>query len=205
MLELWLIRHGETTWNAERRIQGQTNTPLSDLGIRQAEKLAERLKGLNFDQVYSSDLDRASHTAKLALESANPMFDKRLREIHFGLFEGKRHADFNSEEEEIYAYYKEDPYERRIPGGECWRDLGDRAESWLKDLPKEGKVIAFSHGGTIRSALFRLIGYPNNYEWTAHFSNTSITRLSIEPKLVTLITVNDHAHIENLHVDTEIV
>ena len=198
MLELWLLRHGETTWNAERRIQGQTNTPLSDLGIRQAKALAKRLKGIHFDQVYSSDLDRASHTANLALANSKPMFDQRLREIHFGIFEGKRHADFSPEEEAHYAHHKEDPYERRIPGGECWRDLGERAESWLKDLPREGKVIAFSHGGTIRSTLFRLIGYPNNYEWTASFANTGITRLRLEPNLLTLITLNDHAHIEGL-------
>lgn len=198
MLELWLIRHGETTWNAEKRIQGQSNSQLSDLGIKQAKSLAPRLKDIDFDYVYASDLDRATHTARLALPGAEPMLDKRLREIHFGVLEGKCHAEFNDTEAKLYAFYKEDPYERRIEGGECWRDLGDRIESWLKELPKEGKAVAFSHGGTIRSALFRLIGYPENYEWTAFFANTGITRILIEEGLVTLITVNDHAHIEGL-------
>lgn len=198
-LELWLIRHGETTWNAEKRIQGQSNSQLSELGIRQAQKLSERLRLVKFDHIYASDADRAIHTASLALPGVQPGLDSRLREIHFGILEGKRQVDFSPEEAEHYAYHRQDPYERRIEGGECWRDLGERVESWLKGLPSEGRVLAFSHGGTIRSALFRLIGYPQNYEWTAHFANTGITRISITASLITLITVNDHGHLEGLY------
>jgi broad specificity phosphatase PhoE len=66
MLDLWLIRHGETTWNAEKRIQGHMDSPLSVLGIRQVNALAKRLSNKKFDAIYSSDSGRAIQTATIA-------------------------------------------------------------------------------------------------------------------------------------------
>ena len=71
VLELWLIRHGETDWNRERRIQGQRQNPLSALGIKQARRLGLRLEAETFDKVYSSDLKRALQTAQLAVPDAD--------------------------------------------------------------------------------------------------------------------------------------
>ena len=116
-LELWLIRHGETTHNFERRIQGQFDSELTELGVAQAEKLATRLKHQSFDAVYSSDLKRAHNTAKLALPGADIMLDKRLREISFGSLEDKTQAELTDEEKTIFDHVKADRFNRAAPEG----------------------------------------------------------------------------------------
>ncbi len=198
-LELWLIRHGQTTWNAEGRIQGQTNSQLSELGIQQAKRLAERLEGEIFDFAYSSDSDRARHTGELALPKAELQFDERLREISFGLIEGKTHAELNEEEQAWFAHYRQDPYQRSIPQGESWKQHIERLAAWMDDLPSSGRAVAFSHGGSIRAVIFSILGYPKNYEWNLSFENTGITRLRITETSKLILSINDSAHLETLN------
>lgn len=195
-LNLWLIRHGETAWNAERRIQGQRNSQLTKLGVRQAEQLGNRLKQASIDYVYSSDSDRAQHTSQLALPGREPQLDKRLRELSYGVIEGKTEAEFSSEEQALRAAVYEDPFNRCMPGGETWLELMDRVSDWMASLPKTGRVVAFAHGGTIRAAVFSLIGRPKAYEWTLHISNTGITRLRLSEASKGVVTLNDTAHLE---------
>src|SRR5690606_37293291 len=90
MAQLILIRHGETLWNTERRMQGQLDSPLTERGLWQARQLGERLKSLPFVSLYSSDLPRARQTAQRIADVTGHQIidDLRLRERHFGLFEG---------------------------------------------------------------------------------------------------------------------
>lgn len=201
MLELWLIRHGETLWNREDRIQGQSDPPLSDLGVQQAKRLAKRFQEQAFDAVYSSDLDRAHMTARLVLPGAKVKTDTRLREISFGNWEGQIWRDLKSDEGALLERWWRDPYENRAPGGESYRNLSERVKAWLAELPKVGKVIAFSHGGTIRSALYAHTGQPEGGVWRFHLDNTSINRVLIGEGEVTLLTVNDAAHLEGWSLD----
>ena len=198
-LELWLIRHGETFWNAEGRIQGHLNSDLSDLGVKQAKQLGERLKGEVFDVVYSSDSDRAMQTAGFALPSAELVLDERLREISFGLVEGKTHAELNDEELAWFAHYREDPYNHSIPQGESWKMHIARLADWMSDLPSSGRVIAFSHGGSVRAALFSIVGHPKRYEWNMSFNNTGITKLRLSKETKMILSVNDTAHLEGFN------
>ena len=195
MLELWLIRHAQTVWNAEHRIQGQSDAPLSERGLEQAARLAARLRDVPFDSVYSSDSRRALRTAEIALTGYEVTSDVRLRELSYGTLEGKIRAEFGRAEEEAFAAYRSDPYSVPLPGGESWRDLGVRVNTWLAELPSEGRVAAFSHGGTLRSVLFAVVGKPENHEWNVFFGNTSITRLRLD-KVPTIVSVNDVAHLE---------
>jgi 2,3-bisphosphoglycerate-dependent phosphoglycerate mutase len=201
MLELWLIRHGETTWNSEGRIQGHMDAPLSALGIRQANALAKRLAGKKFDVIYSSDSGRATQTANILFPNKNLCLDVRLREIHWGILEGKTRAEFNSDEETNYLAYKRDPYNERLTEGENWQDLFARVDSWMKSLPDDGVVAAVTHGGVVRAALCLIVGYPKSYEWNAVIDNSSLTRFYISPEQKILVTFNDAAHTEGLVQD----
>ena len=196
MLELWLIRHGETDWNAQGRIQGAADVALNARGLQQAALLGGRLAGQRFDAVYASDLSRARATAETALPGADVRLDPRLRELAYGVLEGKTWAEMSAEESAIAAHWHEDPYNRRVPGGESYADLTDRVERFRHELPPSGRVAAFSHGGTIRSALYAVVGRPNGAAWRVAIGNTAITRLRFDERGVTVVSVNDEAHLE---------
>jgi len=198
VLELWLIRHGETDWNTQARIQGSSDTPLNANGMRQAQHLARRLARETFDAVYSSDMQRARLTATTALPSHEPRLDQRLRELAYGVLEGKSWSSMTAEEEAIAAHWHGDPYTRRVPGGESYGDLITRVEAFRADLHGDGRAIAFTHGGTIRSALYGLIGRPNGAAWRVAIDNTSITRLRFDERGVTIVGINDRAHLEGV-------
>ena len=195
-LDLWLVRHGETDWNAERRIQGQQNSQLSPLGLRQARVLAQRLQSETFDRVYSSDSARAQDTARVVFPNGHLCLDERLRELSYGVLEGKTTAEFTPAETAMRQAMYQDPLNRRADGGETWLELIARVGDWLDSLPKRGRVIAFSHGGTIRAAVFSFIDPPKAYEWNLTFGNTGITRLRLSGTSKVVVTLNDTAHLE---------
>jgi broad specificity phosphatase PhoE len=209
MLELYLIRHGKSTWNETGRIQGQTDVPLSEEGIRQAEALAKRLKHWSCDTVYSSDLKRAMQTAEIALPNHEIISDERLREIHLGDFQGRTWHDMTDIERDIFSVQYAGPYHHKVPGGESNDDLRDRAVSWLAALPTEGRVIAYSHGGFISSALYTIVGRPEVKHWNEpggwgfYLRNTSITKLLLAPDFKTIESVGDVAHLENLKAEKD--
>lgn len=196
LLELWLIRHGETDWNRERRIQGQQPNPLSALGELQARRLGARLACEHFSAVYASDLKRAVQTVELALPGYTPMFDRRLREIGRGTLEGQLGADLVGEQRDLYATMRRDLLNVRPPGGENYRDVGVRAVAWLGSLPKSGKVAAVTHGGVIFALLHHVVGVEGGTKWRFSASNTGITRLKFVGDEVRILGVNDTAHLE---------
>ena len=191
-LELWLVRHGETDWNFERRMQGHSQTRLSALGVRQAQCLAARLKGETFDAVYSSDLERALQTAQVVFPEREIIQDRRLREITYGVLDGTTELERTDEQNILLAHLRRDPAAPRAGDGENYRDVLARVEPFLAELPEQGKVIAFSHGGTIRTALHSVTGYGSS--WAFAINNTGISKLVFQGSHVTLSFVNDHAH-----------
>jgi alpha-ribazole phosphatase len=209
MLELYLVRHGKSTWNETGRIQGQTDVPLSSEGLQQAQALHKRIRDWSFDEVYSSDLQRAKQTAEIALPNAALQLDERLREIHLGDFQGRTWHDLTDAERDVFSVQYAGPYHQKVPGGECNDDLQERALSWLSSLPKEGRVIAFSHGGLIASALYTVVGRPAVRHWKEaggwgfHLKNTSISKLLISPDFRSIECVGDTAHLENLTVEKQ--
>jgi probable phosphoglycerate mutase len=107
---IYLIRHGQTDWNLERRIQGHTDIPLNDKGKSDAEKAAEEISQLKIDKIISSDLQRAKETAKIIAECFKRcpiIFDNRLREISFGDLEGVCVSDISSDVWEIFNHSPE--------------------------------------------------------------------------------------------------
>jgi len=201
-LELWLIRHGETEWNASGRIQGFSDVALSDTGIKQAEALAARIGHERFDAIYASDLKRAHLTAKTVFPTADIQLDKRIREFNFGIFGGQTWKTMTQEERQQMSVWFLGPYNKRVPQGESSNDLRARVSAFVEDLPKSGRVIAFTHGGVVASAAHLVTGRPKETRWNEagswgfRFANTSITRLAFSELYRTILSLNDAAHLE---------
>jgi len=145
----FIVRHGETDWNVEKRTQGHINTPLNKKGREQAESIGNALKNENIDLIISSDLARAKETAEIIskITKAELVIDERLRERGFGKAEGL------SREEMLKKYSDVYDYETRTPGGESFKDLEKRAWDSFKEHAKNHghkNIIIVSHGGTIR-------------------------------------------------------
>ena len=201
MLDLWLIRHGQTTWNKEGRIQGHLDAPLSELGVKQVKALAKRMSGKDFDAIYSSDSGRAVQTAEIVFPGQNLHVDARLREMHYSVLEGRTRTEFSPDEEKHYAEYKRDPYNWKAPGGENWQDLFARVDAWITSLPEDGKIVAVTHGGVVRAALWFVVGQAKSYAWSTRIDNASISRFHISPEQKILMTFNDAAHLEGINND----
>ncbi len=200
-LRVVFVRHGVTDWNLEGRWQGWTDVPLSTTGRAQAERLKPRLASLRSPLVYSSDLERAVDTARLA--GFEPVQDARLREVHFGVFEGGLSAE-NARHPE-FAAWLDQPLERRTPGGESYGDLYARALGWLDTLPDSGDVLAFTHGGVIQTLVTGLLEIRAMVApriWRLRVTHASITVLERHwtptGAVWTMERSNDTAHLEGL-------
>jgi len=143
VLELWLVRHGETTFSAGKRVAGWSDPPLTDHGRRQAQALRSVIDGQQFDGVWSSDLVRAIESARLAWGES--IADARLRECHFGSLEGCTYEEVDTVYGEVFRRFRG----FSVPGGESHREFHQRVLGFVDDLAP-GRHILFAHGGVIR-------------------------------------------------------
>lgn len=165
-MQLYVIRHGQTDWNAERRLQGQKDIPLNDVGRAQASQNGETLKGLlgaaeGFSFI-ASPLSRTRETMErlrqaMGLDPLDYRTDERLRELSFGDWEGHTLKEVRRIAPEKLLARDADKWSFIPPGSvaESYEILCWRVGAWLQSL--EGPTVSVSHGGVIRS-LFRLIG-----------------------------------------------
>ena len=166
-----LLRHGQTTYNAEARFQGQTDVPLDEVGLKQAEvagvRLAEILTGQPV-KIMSSDLRRASSTAEplARLLGAEVALDPRLREIYAGQWEGLLREEIVAQwPDEYTAWHRGENV--RVGGGETRSEAGARAAEAIVEAEKamdDGTLVCVSHGGALRAAIFQLIG-ASSWPW----------------------------------------
>lgn len=159
MTQLILIRHGETLWNTERRMQGQLDSPLTERGVWQACRLGERLQATPFTTLYSSDLPRARLTAQRIADATGHSIidDIRLRERHFGVFEGLTRAEMEKQNAEIYTrFMSRDPH-YAVPGGESPAGFFERCRVALEELALRhaGQTIAVVTHGLVLDAAYR--------------------------------------------------
>jgi 2,3-bisphosphoglycerate-dependent phosphoglycerate mutase len=149
-LELWLVRHGETTHSRDGMLAGWADVPLTPAGEEQARAVRALLAGERFAGVWTSDLARAVRTAQLAWGEARP--DARLREMSFGVLEGHSWRTLDdSLKQALIAFSGFAP-----PGGETIGAMQQRVHAFLAELPP-GRHLVFTHGGVIR-ALTRAVG-----------------------------------------------
>ncbi len=143
-LELWLVRHGETTFSASKRVAGWSDPPLTANGRRQAEALRSVIDGAEFAGVWSSDLIRAVESARLAWGPA--VADARLRECNFGSLEGCSYREADSTYGEVFRLFRG----FQAPDGESHAEFRDRIHQFVEEL-EPGRHLLFVHGGVIRA------------------------------------------------------
>ncbi|MCP2014333.1 broad specificity phosphatase PhoE [Deinococcus sp. HSC-46F16] len=169
------------------------------MGERQARRLGVRLAERDPGLVYASDLRRAAETARLALPGAEVRLDPRLRELHFGRYEGATSEQVLHDPD--YAAWQRDPWRLPTPGGgERLEEVGARMRDWAEELPG-GTVTAFTHGAALRALLCTLFGWPAPPQpgyvlpFPYRHAHTGITRLERRGVGWTLHVYNDHAHL----------
>ena len=151
MTRVILIRHAETPWNRERRMQGHIDTPLSEAGRAQAAALARRLSDTPFSALYSSDLSRAHETARAIAASSGReiVADTRLRERSFGIFEGLTYAEMAERHPEDFARFDSRDPDYVMPGGESARSFWERCLACLGEIAERhagDEVVVVTHG-----------------------------------------------------------
>ena len=170
MIKLHLIRHGQTDYNIERRIQGQRDSHLTDTGIKQALALKEKLDSINFDVVYSSSNIRAVDTAKILMadKSQNITFLDELKEIYLGHWEGRLNAEIEQTESEQFNNFWNHPDQFYCPGSETFNDLQQRALNVFTKITEKHRdqvILIVSHGAFLRALLVYFAKRPLNDLW----------------------------------------
>ncbi len=203
MLHLILVRHGETEWNAQRRYQGQTDIPLSDLGVRQAELVAERLVGRKIEALYASDLERARETAEIIAEKngLDILPEPCLREMKFGVLEGLTWDEAGEKYPGMISTWLGD-YNQPPEGGETLQALSARVSAFLEEVKKkhdEQTILLVAHGGSLSELLRITLGLPFERRRVFGLDNASLSELILgEDGYPLLKRLNDICHLEAL-------
>lgn len=197
-LDLWFLRHGQTDWNKQGRIQGQRESDLDEVGREQAKALGARLAGTKFDAIYSSDLKRTTQTAELVFPDAELLFEPRLREIAGGVLEGKTAAEMSAEERSLIERLDGRHMHVRPRGGESYLDVQVRLESWLAELPRSGRYACVTHEAVVYTLLAMFLGFVEQVEVgpQVELRNTSITQVRFTAGKPTIVRVNDSSHLQ---------
>jgi broad specificity phosphatase PhoE len=186
MTILYLIRHGETDWNVERRWQGHADIPLNERGRQQATQIAQQLAGAGLAAIYSSDLQRALDTAKeLSRTTGLPVHtDKRLREINQGEWQGLLAEEVQARHGEILRLSRLDPLDAAPPGGETVKQVRDRVIAAIEEIHRNHphqRVAIVSHGFSLALVRVHYQGYPMSEVWNMIPKNDQWLELELNP------------------------
>ncbi len=184
MQKLWLVRHGQTSWNLSRKIQGWTDIPLNETGREQAFRLQMYFSGIPFHTIFSSDLQRAYETARIlaADEHREIEVNSDLRERCFGTSEGTVRTDFS------------ETFIDSLPDAESTVSVMTRGARFLDILTKNypsGRYLCVTHGGMIRGLLMHL-----GASHIPTLSNTSVTVLEHHAEKWNVVCINWRKHVE---------
>ena len=167
-----LARHGETTWNKERRFQGRLDVPLNDVGREQARALAEQARGEGLVALYCSPLVRARETAEIVGRALGlePRVDDRLTEVDVGAWEERLKPDIQREEPDAWAAFQAAGPDWRFPGGESLAEQQERVVAALVDITQRRDLpaLVICHRGVVRCALAHTHsrGLATYHEWS---------------------------------------
>jgi probable phosphoglycerate mutase len=201
-----VVRHGETVWNAEMRMQGQLDTALSERGRRQAARAAEALAGEGIEAIVASDLARAYDTAAaIAAVLGLPVAtDAGLRERSFGIFEGHTYAEIDARWPDEAARWRRHEPAFAPEGGESLIAFNDRAVAAVTRIAAAARgrtTLVVSHGGVLdclyRAASGVALGAPRSWE----LGNAAINRLLYTGERFTLVGWSDTAHLDGATLD----
>jgi alpha-ribazole phosphatase len=206
MLRIYLVRHGQTEWNATQRYQGHTDIPLDTIGLEQAERAAARLVDVSLDAVYSSDLSRAAETAQAIADlsriprTANPL----LREHGFGQWEGRTRDEIEKEFADSWLAYRRSPLKAAPPNGETLMQTRPRVLQALSEITQahpDGAICIVGHGGSMRWIVLEALGAPPESYFRLRTDNGSLSLIERVGDRQWLSLFNDTSHLRGLLSD----
>jgi len=202
-LRLYLVRHGETVWNFENRIQGASDVPLNDRGREQAESLAIKLQKIQFFKILSSPLERAFETAKiisLTQESAISKVDC-FAELDQGKLEGLKFKEIQEKFPDFSSKWRIVPGEVRMPGGETLNELQERAWQGIQNIydefsNEEEPILIVSHNLAIICILSKILDVSLNEFRKFRQHNASVNIIEHDSmRGWSVVTMNDLSHL----------
>ncbi len=200
------IRHGETAWNVDTRLQGHLDIDLNEVGRWQAARLAQALADEPIDAIYASDLLRAWQTAEaIASTVACPLIaNQGLRERGFGAFEGKTYAEIETTWPEMSQLWRKREPDWAPPGGESLTAMRQRVLTTVNTLAAQhigGQMVLVAHGG-VMDMLYRLAtGQSLQAPRAWQLGNAAINRLLWTPEGLTLVGWADVSHLDSTSLD----
>ena len=204
-MEIYFVRHGQTIWNVEKRFQGLSDSPLTELGITQAKLLGEKLKNIKFDKFYSTSLKRAYDTANYIKGNRKQkveIFDDFV-EISMGDMEGIKQEDFKKlyPEQVKNFFFNQLEYNPSSFGGESFLEVRERVIRGLNKFIELNKnyerVLVISHGATLKTLLHYISGKDiSTLSDEAIPKNTSYTIVKYENGKFEIIDFSNTSHLE---------
>ena len=208
--EFVAVRHGETEANLNGVLQGQTDTPLNELGLRQAQCASDRLKHEHIDMIFSSDLSRALRTAELIAEPHHLPVMKlhALREWDLGALQGGKWVDLREKYPEVMNSFQEEHAEVLVPDGESRSVFYQRVADCLDEMPERfaGKrILLVAHGGVLKAMFHHIVGPVSDRSRLPLTSNASVSRFRYVDGVWQLISWNDVYHLSALGENESVV
>ena len=201
IIRLILVRHGETIWNQQFRIQGgSSDTNLSKDGIDQARRLGVALKDIEIDAIYSSPLKRALDTAR-AIASQHGMdvhIEPAFKEMEVGDLEGVPIAELGTNFSKYMIEWRQGEGTAKLPGGESLIDLSDRVWASVKSIKGDtglGNVILVSHYFVTVAIICRALGMPVTQIGRIRVQNASISAIDFGDTQPCLVSLGDICHL----------
>ncbi len=203
MAKITLVRHGESLWNGERRIQGTQDPPLSARGLRQTDRLVARLAVEHpgrLAAVYTSPLRRAAETAeRLAAQLRLPVVrEPDLREMSLGKWEGLTVQEIQTAFPGSYERWLEDPAACPAPGGEGLPDFARRtarALTRMQEAHPGSDLLVVTHGGVVKALLCLVLGLDVRYLFRLKQDNTALSQIQFDGAERRVLFVNDTCHL----------
>jgi len=194
------VRHGDTELNSAERYWGHSDVELSAAGLRQAERLRDRLAAEKIDAIYSSDLLRASLTAKIiaSRHQLDVITCAELREINFGDAEGLTFDEISRLYPEVAKLRVERSPKLKYPGGESLDQFNNRVSKFLDRLENhapEQTILMVAHSGVLRTLVCQLLGIELHHRWQIRLDLASLSIIETYPPGAILSLLNDVSHL----------
>jgi len=203
MVNIILVRHGETDWNTEQVFRGRIDVPLNQVGLSQAEAVGRSLRDSDIDALYSSPLTRAFETAHMLAKGRNLeiVSEEGFIDINFGLWQGISHQKVKEDFEDLYARWISEPHEVTFPQGENLEQVKIRSQKALDTIVKNnpGRTVAIvSHRVVNKVLLCTVLGLDLTHFWNIRQDTCAVNRFEYKEGSYFLTLLNDTCHLKKV-------